>query len=427
MIEEKGRKWLYVSLAIALIVPLTTIGQAQRVQAVEQPDIDAKSYVLMDAESGRLLLSKEADTPLPPASMTKMMTEYLVLEAIEDGTLSWEQEVPVSANASKIEGSQVWLAENEVRTVRELFTAMSVYSANDATVALAEEVAGSETAFVEMMNEKAEDMGLNDTHFLNSTGLPQDMYPNPPQVDGEHLMSAKDSATLAKYLIEDFPDITEFTTIDKATFREGEPGAIDMINWNRMIKGLEHEYEGVDGLKTGETDAAGACFTGTAVRDNLRLIAVVMGTDSRNKRFEETKKLFEYGFTHYELKEFVKGNAPVPENETVDVRGGKKTEVEALTDRSVRFAVEKGTEKKYEAKVTFKEGLKAPIKAGDVVGELTYLYNGEPMANFQPVPLRAAADVEEAGWLRLFFRGLKDVVSGVFNGIADSVTGVFSS
>ena len=133
---------------------------------------------------------------------------------------------------------------------RVVYRHVGRHSANDATVALAEEVAGSETAFVEMMNEKAEDSGFYTyTHFLNSTGLPQDMYPDPPQVDGEHLMSAKDSATLAKYLIEDFPNITEFTTIDKATFREGEPGAIDMINWNRMIKGLEHEYEGVDGLK----------------------------------------------------------------------------------------------------------------------------------------------------------------------------------
>lgn len=426
VIKEKGRQWLYLFIVITLIVPLGTVGLTSDVQAEEQPDIDAKSYVLMDAESGSILLAKEADTPLPPASMTKMMTEYLVLAAIEDGTLSWEQEVTVSTNASKIEGSQVWLAENEVRTVKELFTAMSVYSANDATVALAEEIAGSETAFVGMMNEKAKEMGMSDTHFRNSTGLPQEMYPDPPQVDGKHLMSAKDSAILAKHLITDFPDITEFTTIDQATFRDGEPGAIDMINWNRMIKGLEHEYDGVDGLKTGETDAAGACFTGTAVRDDMRLITVVMGTDSRAKRFQETKKLLDYGFNNYEIQQFVKGKATIPQHETVEVTGGKKTEVQVITAKNVNIAVKKDAIDQYEAKVTFKEELKAPIKAGDIVGDVTYLHDGKPIANMEPVPLLAAEDVDEAGWFRLFFRGIKDVVSGIFSSIVDSITGIFS-
>lgn len=427
VIKENGRRWLPILMVITLIVPLLTVGWTSSAQAEEKkPDIEAKSYILMDADSGSILLAKEADTPLPPASMTKMMTEYLVLEAIKDGKLSWEHKVTVSANASGIDGSQVWLAEKEVRTVKELFTAMSVYSANDATVALAEEIAGDETAFVGMMNEKAKEMGLTQTHFRNSTGLPQDMYPNPPQVDGKHLMSAKDSATLAKNLIQHFPDITEFTTIDRQTFRNGEPGAIDMVNWNWMIKGFEHEYEGVDGLKTGETDAAGACFTGTAKRGDMRLITVVMGTESRSKRFVETKKLLDYGFNHYEMKQFVKGNATVPKYETVEVTGGKETEVEALTARGINIAVKKDEADKYKAKVTFKQGLKAPIKAGDVIGEVTYLYDGEAISNFQPVPLVAAADVEEAGWFRLLFRGIGDVVTGIFSGISDSITGIFA-
>lgn len=412
---------------VFMIVPLLAVGWPNDAQAEKKPNIDAASYVLMDAESGSVLLAKEQDTPLPPASMTKMMTEYIVLEAIADGSLDWEQEVTVSANASQIEGSQVWLKENEVRTVRELFTAMSVYSANDATVALAEEIAGDETSFVHMMNEKAEAMGLKNTHFRNSTGLPQDMYPDPPQVDGKHLMSAKDSAILAQYLIRDFPEVTEFTTIDKETFRKGEAGEINMINWNRMIPGLEHEYDGIDGLKTGETEAAGACFTGTALRDEMRLITVVMGTDSRDKRFQETKKLMDYGFHHYEMKTLIEEKTPVPGHETITINGGKKTEVEALTLKRVNMAMQKDATDEYEAVVTFKQELNAPIKAGDVLGELTYTFNGEAIPNFQPIPLVAAEDVEEAGWFRLFFRGIKDVVSGIFSGISDSVSGIFSS
>lgn len=416
-----------VIMVVALVMPLVTAGFPSVALAKEAPDIDAASYILMDATSGSILLAKNGDKPLPPASMTKMMTEYLILEHIAEGSLSWEQEVTVSTNASTIGGSQVWLAENEVRTVEELFTAMSVYSANDATVALAEEVAGDETAFVEMMNAKAEEMGLKDTHFLNSTGLPQDFYNNPPKTDGEHLMSARDSAILAKHLIEDYPDITEFTTIDRQTFRKGEAGEVDMINWNRMIPGLEHAYDGVDGLKTGNTDDAGFCFTGTAERDNMRLISVVMGSESQDSRFIETKKLLDYGFGNYELNQFVKGKSPIPGRERAAVAGGKQTDVEAVTAKNVTLAVKKDEADRYEAEVTFKKGLKAPIKAGDVIGEVTYTYGGEVVAGFQPVPLVAAHDVEEAGWFRLFFRGIKDVVSGIFSGIADSVKGIFSS
>ena len=429
MIKANKFRLLYIIMVITLIVPLVTTGWITRGQAKEQTselDIEAKSYVLMDAQSGSILLSKEADTPLPPASMTKMMTEYLVLEAIENGDLSWEQEITVSANASRIDGSQVWLAHQEVRTVKELFTAMSVYSANDATVALAEEIAGDETAFVAMMNEKAEQMGLADTHFLNSTGLPQDMYPDPPKVEGKHLMSARDSATLGRHLITDFPNITEFTTIDTETFREGENGAIDMINWNRMISGLEHAYEGVDGLKTGNTDDAGFCFTGTAVRDDMRLITVVMGADSESKRFEETKKLLDYGFENFELHTFLEEKSTVPGYETVPVTGGKETEVEALTADAIHLAAQSDAIDQYEAEVTFKNGLTAPIKAGEAIGEVTYSLDGKAITNFQPVPLLAATDVEEAGWFRLFFRGIKDVVVGIFSSISESITGFFS-
>ncbi|WP_231633311.1 D-alanyl-D-alanine carboxypeptidase family protein [Numidum massiliense] len=427
MIKEKAKPWLWRMTILAFILLLVSGGFAPRAQAAEKtPKIKAKSYVVMDAESGSILLAKKEDTPLPPASMTKMMAEYLVLEAIKKGDISWDQKVKVSANASKIEGSQVWLAEKEVRTVKELFTAMSVYSANDATVALAELLAGDETAFVEQMNAKAKKMGLINTHFRNSTGLPQNMYPDPPKVGGKHYMSAKDSATLARHLLQDYPEITEFSTIPEQTFRKGEPGAIDMVNWNWMIKGLDFEYEGVDGLKTGETDAAGACFTGTAKRGKMRLITVVMGTKSRNTRFEETKKLLDYGFSNFKVKEFMKKNATVKGFETVEVTGGTETEVGVTTAARVRMAYKTSAEKKYKPQVTLKGDLQAPIKKGDVVGEVTYTINGKPVPNIEPVKLVAKDDVEEASWLRLFFRSIKDIFVNFFNGIADSIKGLFS-
>lgn len=401
--------------ALVTTLALTSFFPVGRVLASQQPNIEAKSYVLMDAESGAVLIGKEEDTPLPPASMTKMMTEYLVLEAIRDGKISWDQQMTISTNASLISGSEVWLKENEVRTVEELFTAMSVYSANDATVALAELIAGDETSFVHKMNEKAKKMGLKQTHFINSTGLPQDMYPDPPQVEGEHVMSAKDSATLGRHLIRDFPEITKFSTIAKQTFRKGEPGAINMVNWNWMIKGLPHAYEGVDGLKTGETEEAGACFTGTAKRGDFRLIAVVMGTESRTKRFQETKKLFDYGFAQYEPKTFVKKNAPIKGRETVEVAGGKETALKVVAADNLKLAVKKDDVKKYKLKATFDKELKAPIKAGATVGKVTLTYDGKPISNLQSLPLVAAHDVEQAGWFRLFFRNVKHVITGFFS------------
>ncbi len=363
--------------------------------------------------------------------MTKMMTEYLVLEAIEQGKISWEQKVKVSDAAASLEGSQVWLYPGEERTVKELFTAMAVYSANDATVALAELIGGSETGFVQMMNEKAKAIGMRNTNFVTSSGYPpEDMKPEyRPQVDGEHLMSAEDSAILARELIQKQPTIFEFTTIPKAVFREGEgKGEVQMYNWNWLIKPLVFAYEGADGLKTGNTEAAGYCITATAKRGDMRLIAVVMGANTIEERFREVRKLLDWGFSQFTVQTVLKGKEAVEGFEEAPVVDGKKTRVKVVPQQNLSIVVPKGEEVAYQPEVTWdQESLKAPVNQQQVVGWIKMVRkDGQAesfLSNIPPeeqnaVAMIAQEDVKKAGFIQLFFRSIKDMIIGVFRGIA---------
>ncbi|MBP1154695.1 MULTISPECIES: D-alanyl-D-alanine carboxypeptidase family protein [unclassified Paenibacillus] len=263
------------------------------------PKLEATAAVLLDAETGELMYSVNGDTPLPPASMSKMMTEYIVLEHIGSQKLSWNEKVKISPRAAGVVGAKVPLRAGDRVSVKDLFAAVAVDSANDAAVALAERVAGSEEAFAALMNEKAKSLGLSKhTHYINATGLSRtDMGSNPPEgIRGEQQMTAADTAKLASRLIQDYPDILSFT--DKPSYRLAYQKKT-VVNTNEMLRAEENQvlgFEGLDGLKTGFTDEAGYCFTGTAVRDGKRLISVVMGTSTSNKRFEETKILLSYGF-----------------------------------------------------------------------------------------------------------------------------------
>jgi D-alanyl-D-alanine carboxypeptidase (penicillin-binding protein 5/6) len=407
--------------------------------------IAAKSAILVDADSGKILYEKNADEPLPPASMTKMMTEYLVLDAISQGKINWNDVVAASSNAAEMEGSQVWIAENEKRTVLELFIAMAVYSANDATVALAEKVAGSETSFVQMMNEKAKEFGMKNSHFLTSTGYPYDELKNPPQVSGDHLISAKDMAILARRLVIDHPEALKYTSIPFAVFRKGEKGAINMPNRNLMLPNSEYApfgYEGVDGLKTGSTDKAGYNFTGTAIRNGFRLISVVMGEmpkdnspkaikEAEDRRFEETRQLFDYGFNQFERVEMIKGNEAVSGYETAPVKKGRQTKVKAVAKENFYTVVRRGEADKYKAKVDFIADLTAPVKAQQTVGYLSFVpKEGEPSkyltsedASSDRAQLVAQEEVKKAGWIRLFFRAVFHSIGNIFSGIFSSLLG----
>lgn len=399
-----------------------------KIPGVDDLGLEVKNAVLMEASTGQILLSVNADEAKPPASMTKMMTEYIVAEEVKQGRLSWDDVVTVKENAAESIGSRIFLAEGDQHTVKELYIAMAVGSANDATVALAEHVAGSEEAFVKMMNEEAKRMGMKDTYFINSTGLDRaDMPANfRPAEDKETMMSAIDAAILCRYIIMDHPDYKDFTTIQSYKFRPNDKAPIINYNWmleeNKNITNFKsYAYEGLDGMKTGHTTNAGNNFTGTAERDGMRLISVVMGTTSESARFKETKKVLDFGFNNFEVKQAVAAKTKVTGWESVPLKKGAETTVPVVTDNAVSFVVPKGTQ---DLKVTFKaniteaDKLVAPIKAGTKVGTVTYSYKAEGIEpQEKTVNLITAEEAEKGGWFRLFFRAVKDFFVDLFDGI----------
>lgn len=400
-----------------------------KIPSVESLGLNVKSAVLIEPTTGEVLLSLNADQPMPPASMTKMMTEYLVTEAVNSGQLSWDQKVIVQENASKQTGSRIYLAAGDEHTVKELYIAMAVGSANDATVALAELVSGSEQQFVTLMNETAQKMGMKTAFFINSTGLDRADMPEKfrPQAEGETVMSAMDAAILAKFIVTDHPDFTEFTTIQSYKFRERDTKP--MINYNWMLEANKdianfkaYAYPGLDGLKTGHTSKAGNCFTGTAVRDGMRLISVVMGADSEAHRFTETKKVLDFGFNNFEIKQVVAPKAVIAGTETLPVLKGKNKEVSVVTDAGVTFMVPKGTvspQIKTAVVTNDPATLIAPIAGASKVGKVTYTYQIEGMSQVQEktVNLITAEEAEKAGWFKLLMRAIGDFFGDLFTGI----------
>lgn len=409
--KKKGMIWTGKAiLGISVLLSLPTPALA----ATPLPPIEAKSYIIMDYESGAVLNAQAEDQQLSPASMTKMMTAFVILDKIQAGEIHWEDEVTVSPRVSAIDEAQIHLVTNEKELLRELFIAMVVHSANDATVALAEHVAGSEEAFVELMNQKAKELGMNGTHFQNTTGLDPHLYPDPPDVEGQHVMPAKDTAILVRELIKNYPEILQYTSISKYTFRRGTPRQQNVTNWNKMLPGLTYEYPGVDGFKTGHTNTAGYCFAGTAKQDDERFITVVMGTKSQAKRFLETKKLLDYAFEEYELKELVSENQEIPGSSPLPLPNGVERTVPVVAGEPIRLAIHKGEAKDYTFQVTFKQGIQAPINKGEVVGEVKVLYKGQEIKGMEPIPVVTAQGMEEGSWIRLFFRGVGDEVKSWF-------------
>ncbi|RNB79043.1 D-alanyl-D-alanine carboxypeptidase family protein [Brevibacillus panacihumi] len=422
------RRLMSLYLSVAVLVTAMT-GMATQAQAAPANlDLAAKSAILVEASTGKVLYSNNPDQPLPPASMSKIMSEYLIQEAVKQKKISWDDVVPVSEYAfyvAKIsDASGVYLNAGESFTVKQLYEAMAIVSANDATVLLAEKVAGSESNFVQMMNKKAAELGMTNTSFVTSTGLPANEL-GPYSVDTdqtENLMSARDSAILARALIRDFPEALEVSKVPRFTFRAGSPQELKKANYNWMLPGLNSFYEGVDGLKTGYTDAAKYCFTGTAERDGMRLISVVMGTESNTKRFVETKKMFDYGFSNFKLTKQMDKGASVAGFESAPLTNGVELTVPVVTGSEVKMLTKIGAETKFTPTVTFQQ-LAAPIAKDQVVGKLVLKEEGvqesdylqkEDMekASFDVV---AAQEVEEASWIRLFFRSIIQFFSGLFS------------
>ncbi|MBA2876934.1 D-alanyl-D-alanine carboxypeptidase (penicillin-binding protein 5/6) [Anoxybacillus caldiproteolyticus] len=447
-----GCKSMIVSfLVVFLFASIFPFGKASAAQ--DPLNIEADAAILVDAKTGRILYQKNIDTVLGIASMTKMMTEYLLLEAIKEKRVKWDQQYTPSDYVYRLSQdrdlSNVPLRKDGKYTVHELYEAMAIYSANAATVAIAEIVAGSEENFVKMMNEKAKKLGLKGYKFVNATGLSnkdlQGFHPGGTNEHEENVMSARAVATLAYHLLKEYPQVLETASISKKTFREGTDDQIKMENWNWMLPGLVYSYEGVDGLKTGYTDFAGYCFTGTAERNGVRFITVVMNAKSGGKstieaRFEQTRKLLDYGFSNYSLKEIYPAGYKLKGKSTLPVVKGKEKSVVIATKKPLSLVVKNGEEKNYQPvyvidkkKLTSDGELTAPVKKGEKVGYMTIKYAGEnnygylspEMENNAKVDLVTTKSVEKANWFVLTMRGIGGLFGDVWTSVVKMVKGWF--
>lgn len=444
--KKSRRNWVVYFTLLLCILSISLFSTNISVQANAQFDIAAESAILIEAKTGKVLFEKNSDLSLPPASMSKMMTEYLILEAIQDEKFNWDSKVTISAYAHFVKGSTVFLTEGEKRTVEELMVALASFSGNDATVALAEYVAGSESAFVEMMNQKAREFGMTNTHFVNSSGLPNSMlgdYIPAGTKDDQNLMSARDTAILARALVNDFPEVLNYASTVSVPEVYSD---YQLYNFNWMLPGHQlgqakpHAYQGLDGLKTGMTDLAGYCFTGTVERDGMRLISVVMRSADEDTRFQETRKIMDYGFNNFIFKEVVKEGTIIEGLETLPVYRGKEKEVPVAIGKSLYTVIHKDEEDLYRLEyITESEWLNedgklpAPIAQGDVVGEVLLDYSGDIKYDFiqegenpEIVTLVAGEEVDEAGWLRLFMRAILDFFVGIWVSIAEGIKGWFA-
>jgi serine-type D-Ala-D-Ala carboxypeptidase (penicillin-binding protein 5/6) len=345
---------------------------------------NVKSAILIERDTGTVLYEKNSNEELPPASMTKIMTMLLIMEAIDKGKLSWNEKVRASEYAASMGGSQIFLEPGEEMTTKEMLRGIAIGSGNDASVAMAERIAGSEDAFVDMMNAKAKELGLKHTFFKNTTGLP---------VSG-HYSTAADMAIMAKELLK-YEDITKFTGMYEAYLRENTDKKFWLVNTNKLVR----FYPGVDGLKTGFTAQAKYCLTATAQKDGMRVIAVVFGAPTSKERNAQVTKLLNYAFAQYQTHPMFKRNQTIS---LAKVSKGKEKTIEAVTSEPISILTKKGEKTQdVKQKVILQKNLKAPITKGDKVGTIKLLKNGKVILES---PLVASKSVKEAGWWTLYKR-----------------------
>jgi len=354
-------------------------------------DLKAKSAILIDGNTGSVLLEHNSRERLPLASVTKIMSMLLIMEAIDSGKLKYDDKVPVSEHAHSMGGTQVWLEPGEEFTVAEMLKAVVIRSANDCTVALAEKIAGSEEAFVDMMNKRAKELGMNDTNFLDCTGLAE------IENDG-HYSSAYDIAIMSRELLMKHPDITQFTKIWHDKFREGVEGKtpVSLDNTNKLIR----YYEGANGLKTGYTSKSGYCLSASAKRNNLQLIAVVLGEPDSNTRFAEARKLLDHGFANFETAKVNMKGEVVQE---VEVKKGLKEKINVIFADDVYLLLRKGNLEQVSRELNLNTDITAPLKAGQKLGEMIYRLNEMEVGR---ADLVAETEVERASFIKLFYRML---------------------
>lgn len=377
-------KRIFLSI-VAILFIFSAISPSFAVHAAEEKvklAEQSKSAVLLERDTGAVLFDKNSHKPLPPASMTKIMTMLLIMEAIEDKKLTWDEKVRTSEYAASMGGSQIFLEPGEEMTVREMMKGIAIGSANDASVAMAERVAGSEEMFVKKMNQKAKELGLKQTKFKNATGLPKK----------GHYSSAYDMAMMAKELLR-YENITKYTGKYEAFLREDSDKKFWLVNTNRLIK----FYPGVDGLKTGFTNEAKYCLTATASKGNMRVIAVVFGAPTPKERNAQITEMLDYGFHQYEVTPLYGKGKTIS---SVPVSKGDKAAVRLETADKISVLMKKGEKKgKFSKRVEIKKELQAPIKKGEVLGELTIKEDGKVVSK---TPLIAKETVKRASWWQFY-------------------------
>ena len=377
-----------VSFCLVLLVNTAVAVNAQ-VLIPAPPELAASAWILLDADTGKVLVEHNADEQLPPASLTKMMTSYIVAGEMHNGKISGQDQVPISVNAWEMGGSKMFIREGTSVSVNDLLRGVIIQSGNDASVALAEFVAGSEGAFADVMNQQARLLGMHGTNYLNATGWPAE----------GHLTTARDLSLLARAVIMDYPE--HYTIYAEKYF---EFNGINQPNRNRLL----WRDKSVDGLKTGHTEEAGYCLVASALRGGMRLISVVMGTKSDEARARESQKLLSYGFRYFETTQVYADGDVVAENQKVWF--GKEDAINLVVPRDVYLTIPRGSQKDLVATTHIDGVIEAPVNQGQELGSLTITYKGETLLD---MPLVAGSEIEEAG----FFSRLWDMVMRFFAGL----------
>lgn len=380
------KKFLLVLIAVVLLLPMKFINAEELNLAT-----NAKSAILIEASTGEIIFEKNSHERLVPASMTKMMSMLLIIESIEKGIISWDEMVTVSENASSMGGSQILLETNEKMSVSDLFKGIAVASGNDAVVAMAEKIAGTEDAFVNMMNNRAKELGLKDTNFKNPHGLDT----------ANHYSSAYDMAMIAKELVK-HEEVFKYTSIYEDYLRQNTDKEIWLVNTNKLVR----FYDGVDGLKTGYTAGAGYCLTATAKKNGMRIIAVAMGEPDSKTRNAEITSMLDYAFAQYEIETVLSTDSVLGKRK---VEKGKDEYVTIVPTKNINLLYKKTDDRKnvtYDVKI---DSLKAPIKKGDIVGKVE-IKDGNNILN--TIDVTVNDDVKKANVFELYLRNLKNIFNG---------------
>lgn len=379
-------KKLSLALIIAIIFTAIPVFSVE-VNAVTEETITAPSAVLMETSSGKILFEKNPHEQRPCASITKVMTMLLVCEAIDNGKLSLDDTITASAHAASMGGSDIWLEEGETMSADDMIKATAVASANDAAVALAEHLCGSEEVFVEKMNEKASQLGMNDTVFKNCNGLDED----------GHITSAYDVAVMSRELMK-HEMIFDYTSIWLDNLRDGKT---QIVNTNKLLK----TYKGITGLKTGTTNDAGCCMAASATRGDMSLVAVVLGCNSGKERFSDAAALLDYGFANFSVTQL---KAPEDLPKTIKVENGMQGNIGIGCDVNASIVLDKNSSSKIVSKIDLPESIEAPVVSGQKLGTVTYSLDGNAVKSFE---ITALQDAEKISFASVFSVLLNSIIS----------------